>query len=292
MKTKTLSVLAAFIAAFTLLLSPATTMAQNESYSDTLKVNTTGITPPISFDGLDSIQVSIELPDSASGRVRFKGLSIVNGTIYPIATDTINVKHFGPTDGASNVRFSWLTIKDSIPVQWHVFPSLFQIEVIFYNDAETYGGFTDQAVKYYTVNVRKFRHTFALSPLETSLHTLKRSTTISRLIDLDDCDSIQVVVNYPDSAQGRVRAQAVNVYAGTATAVTGDTLMLKLIDGKNIGGGTTRIAWAKLKTLAPTAGALPRYINLDVIFDATVTASGGARPVKLAEIDVRKFKHR
>ena len=299
MKTKTLSVLAAFIAAFTLLLSPATTMAQIESYTGILKGGTTGQTP-VTFEDCDSAQITLALPDTAACRVKLRAQSCVDGNCVTLAAigDTINVKNtylanggIAVVRGASNLRISFMEIK-AAAVQWHVMPANFIIEVIFNSDS-TYGTYADQATKYYTLSVRKFRHTFAsVSSLETSLHVLKRSTTIARVVEVGDIDSMEVLVNWPDSAQGRIRAQTVNSIGGVQTAVTGDTALLKLIDGKNIGGGQTRICWAQLKALSSTAGVMPRYVEIDAILDATVTASGGARPVKLVQIDVRKFKHR
>ena len=278
----------------------ASALAQVERYTDTLKVNTTA-SFIIDFAELDSMHLDLAFPDSASGRVRVKALANINGKLTAIATDTAMVKWFGPNAGASNVRVSWMEIKDSVYCntcggklpRWQVMPTKFYVEVIFFNDAATYGGFTDQAVKKFLLTVRKFRRLAAgVLPYESYTDTLKRSTTFSTVIDIADIDSAQFVFSYADSASGRIRMQAYNSITGVGAAVTGDTLMAQLIMGKNIGGGQTRVSWAQTAAFRLPGGVMPDKLQVDAIFDATVTASGLVRPVKLVQLDVRKFRHK
>jgi hypothetical protein len=296
MKTKALVTLfaLALLAAFTL---PA--VAQVETFSDTLKPNTTAQFI-VDWIDPDSAHADLSFPDSASGRVRYTALADINGTLIPLTTDTAMVKWFGPNAGASNVRISWMAMKDTtycnecgakLP-RWHVFPTKFLIEVIFFNDAASYGGYADQAVKYFTLTFTKYRRLpFGSYPIQHSIDTLKRSTTMTCVVDMADCDSIQAVISYPDSAQGRVRLKALAVVNGEATELAADTIMLKKIDGKNVGGGQTRISWAQMKGIAPTGGGAPRWVEIELLFDATVTASGVAPP-DYAQIDVRKYRHK
>lgn len=288
--------LLAFVAA----IAPAPARAQIETYTDTLKVNTTARFE-VSFAELDSMHLNLNFPDSASGRVRLTALARIGAKRVVLSTDTAMVAWFGPNAGASNVRIPWHRIKDTIYCdecggklnRFHVMPTAFYVDVVFFNDASTYGGFADQSVKYFQLAVRKFRRSqIGVLPIVSETDTLKKSTTMSMIVEMNELDSIQIIANYQDSASGRIRVQAYNVVKGAGTAVTADTALATLIIGKNIGGGQTRVSYAQLSGLRTHGGAMPWYVKIDLLFDATVTASGLVRPIKLAQLDVRRFRHK
>jgi hypothetical protein len=281
------------IAALALVLAPSL-FAQVESYWDTLKVNTTAQFI-VEVGQLDSLNINIMFADSASGRVRVKPYNAPNGraALTGVAADTMLLLEFGPLAVAAKLGIPWHTF--TIAGNWNgIMPDRVLIEVIFYDDASTYGGFANQSVKYFQMDVRKFKHTELDYGLERYTGILKRSTTVSQIIRVDDCDSLQILYSYPDSAMGRIRVSAMTDIKGVATAITGDTVMARLLTGKNIGGGQDRLSFQRVRALGAeqTGHAFPTVIQVDLILDATVTAHGGARPIKRAELAIRKFRHK
>jgi hypothetical protein len=288
------------IAALALVLAP-TLFAQVDSFRDTIKLASSAtIGAPnnnsfiVDVGELDSLHINAMFADSASGYITAKAYNAPNGVaaLTGVAADTILLLEFGPTVAAARYTIPWANIKAATGTgYWNgLLPGRILITVTFYNDAASCDA-TKGAVKYFQLDVRKFKHRALDYGLETYVGVLKRSTTVSRLIRIEDIDSLQILVSYQDSAMGRIRISACYDNNGTVGAITGDTIMVKLLTGKNVGGGQNRFFWNQLKALQ-TNGAVPTWIQVDIIFDATVTALGDRFAVsKKVQLSLRKYRH-
>lgn len=146
----------ALIALFTFALMPAATRAQG---IEVVAIDTLGaselIQGQVAFPDLDSLQITLQIPDTANGRVRISAYNTVTGSGTKITADTISLGNV-TTLVPIHKRFSWFDIKTAAGGTWTAWPSTVVVEFISYATGNALKGRTSTP-KRMEIDVRKYR---------------------------------------------------------------------------------------------------------------------------------------